>query len=99
MVAGSISVFIATHSPYILTALNNLIQAAETISESDEKAAKIKDRFPKHQTMPYDEVAAFAMKNGKIESIMDEDFRLIFAEALDSASQEIADDYNFLLNV
>ena len=51
--------FIATHSPYILTALNNLIQAAETISESDEKAAKIKDRFPKRQTMPYDEVAAF----------------------------------------
>lgn len=91
--------FIATHSPYILTALNNLIQAAETISESDEKAAKIKDRFPKRQTMPYDEVAAFAMKDGKIESIMDEDFRLISAEALDSASQEIADDYNFLLNV
>ena len=39
------------------------------------------------------------MKDGKIESIMDEDFRLISAEALDSASQEIADDYNFLLNV
>lgn len=91
--------FIAIHSPYILTALNNLIQAAETISESDEKAAKITDRFPKRQTMPYDEVAAFAMKDGKIESIMDEDFRLISAEALDSASQEIADDYNFLLSV
>ena len=65
----------------------------------DSEAAKIKDRFPKRQTMPYDEVAAFAMKDGKIESIMDEDFRLISAEALDSASQEIADDYNFLLNV
>ena len=38
-------------------------------------------------------------KQFKIESIMDEDFRLISAEALDSASQEIADDYNFLLNV
>ena len=91
--------FIATHSPYILTALNNLIQAAETISESDEKAAKIIKRFPKRQTIPYDDVAAFAMKDGMIESIMDEDFRLISAEALDSASQEIADDYNFLLNV
>ncbi|MGN0234624.1 MAG: AAA family ATPase [Bacteroidaceae bacterium] len=91
--------FIATHSPYILTALNNLIQAGEAIAESGEKAEKVKERFLMRQTMAYDDVAAFAMKDGKIESIMDEDFRLISAEALDSAPQEIADDFNFLLNV
>ena len=91
--------FIATHSPYILTALNNLIRAGETMAESVEKAEKVKARFPKRQTMTYDDVAAFAMKDGRIESIMDEDFKLISADALDSASQEIADDFNFLLNV
>lgn len=91
--------FIATHSPYILTALNNLIQAGETMAESGEKAEKVQKRFPKRQSIAYDEVAAFAMKDGRIESIMDEDFRLISAEALDGASQEIADDFNFLLNV
>lgn len=91
--------FIATHSPYIMTAVNNMIQAAETIAESDEKAAKVEERFPKRQTLPFDDVAAFAMKNGKIESIMDEEYRLISADALDSASQEIADDFNFLLNI
>lgn len=91
--------FIATHSPYVLTALNNLIQAGETMAESDEKAAKVKERFPKRQTLAFDDVAAFAMKDGRIESIMDEDFKLISAEALDRASQEIADDFNFLLNI
>ena len=44
-------------------------------------------------------MAAFAMKDGRIESIMNEDFKLISADALDSESQEIADDFNFLLNV
>ena len=91
--------FIATHSPYILTALNNLIQAGETMAESDEKAEKVKERFTKRQTMSYDDVAAFAMNDGCIESIIDEELRLISAEALDSASQEIAEDFNFLLSV
>lgn len=91
--------FIATHSPYIMTAVNNLIQAAETMAESKEKAKQVEKRFPKRQTLPYDEVAAFAMKDGMIKSIIDADYRLISAEALDSASQEISDDFNFLLSL
>ena len=92
------SCFIATHSPYIMTAMNNLIMAGELMAESKEKAAKVGERFPKRQTLRYDEVAAFAMKDGMISSIMDEDFRLISADAIDDASQEISDDFNFLLN-
>ena len=91
--------FIATHSPYIMTAMNNLIQAAETMAESREKAAEVEKRFSKRQALPYDDVAAFAMKDGEIETIMDADYRLISAEALDSASQEISDDFNFLLSL
>ena len=91
--------FIATHSPYIMTAINNLIQASETMAESKEKAALVEQRFSRRQSLPYGDVAAFAMKDGKIASIMDDTFRLISAEALDHASQEISDDFNFLLNV
>ncbi|MGM9740215.1 MAG: AAA family ATPase [Candidatus Cryptobacteroides sp.] len=93
------SCFISTHSPYILTAMNNLIQASDLITESKEKADRVKERFPLSQAISYDNVAAFFMKDGRIESIMDPDFRLISSEALDSASQEIADDFNFLLNI
>lgn len=39
------------------------------------------------------------MKDGKIECIMDDVFKMISADALDSASQEIADDFNFLLSL
>lgn len=91
--------FMATHSPYIMTALNNLIQAGELMAESKVMAAKVEERFPKRQTLTYNEVGAFAMKDGKIECIMDDEFKMISADALDSASQEIADDFNFLLGL
>ncbi len=82
-----------------MTALNNLIQAGELIAESKEIAARVETRFPKRQTLTYNEVGAFAMKDGKIESIMDDELKMISADALDSASQEIADDFNFLLGL
>ena len=93
------SCFVATHSPYIMTALNNLIQAGEKMASSKEIAEKVGRRFEKRQTLTCNDVAAFAMNDGKIESIMDEDLNLISADALDSASQEIADDFNFLLSL
>ena len=91
--------FIATHSPYLMTSFNNLIQAGELMAESAEKAAKVSVRFAPNQTLRYQEVAAFAMQEGKCESIMDDEYKLISAEALDHASQEIADDFNYLLEL
>lgn len=91
--------FIATHSPYLMTSFNNLIQAGELMAESAEKAAKVSVRFAPNQTLRYQEVAAFAMQEGKCVSIMDDEYKLISAEALDHASQEIADDFNYLLEL
>ena len=62
-------------------------------------AEKVNKRFASRERLRFKDVAAFQMKNGRIESIMDEDFKLISAEALDGASQEIADDFSFLLNL
>lgn len=91
--------FLATHSPYILTAFNNIILAGETMAMSKEKADKVSVIMPKRQTLCYDEVAAFEMSNGRNHSIMNEDFRLISADAIDAASQEISNDFDYLLNI
>lgn len=91
--------FLATHSPYILTAFNNIILAGETMAMSKEKADKVSVIMPKRQTLCYDEVAAFEMSNGRNHSIMDEDFRLISADTIDAASQEISNDFDYLLNI
>ena len=44
-------------------------------------------------------MSAYSMQDGHAVSIMDEDTMMMSAEALDSASQEIADDFNFLLSL
>lgn len=77
------SCFLATHSPYIMTAFNNLILAGDTAAESVEKSEKVAQRIPLHETLQYDDVAAFQLKNGMSYSIMDDEFKLISAEALD----------------
>lgn len=93
------SCFLSTHSPYIMTALNNAILAGETMAKSKDNAMQVQKIMPKHQTLRYNEVAAFEMRNGQISSIMDDEFRLISAYAIDSASQEIGNDFDYLLNL
>jgi hypothetical protein len=91
--------FLATHSPYIMTSFNNLIFAGEVAAASNEKEAQVKVRFSKRSILKYKEVAAFEMRDGRAYSIMDDEFRLISAEAIDSASQEIGEDFDYLLNL
>ena len=91
--------FLATHSPYIMTAFNNVILAGETTAKSKEKAIEVQKVMPKRQTLRYNEVTAFEMKNGNIHSIMDDEFLLMSADAIDSASQEIGKDFDYLLNL
>ncbi len=93
------SLFIATHSPYIMSAFNNLIQAGNVIEESPEKIEKVNNIIGENRFVKYDDVAAFAISNGTIHHIMDDEFCLISAEALDGASEDIARDFDNLLNV
>lgn len=93
------SCVIATHSPYIMTSFNNLIQAGQIAKESDEKAQKVKERFTTRQLLRYDDVAAFSMHDGQATSILDKEYGLISADALDAVSQDISDDFNFLINI
>ena len=55
--------------------------------------------IPENQTLRYNEVTAFEINNGHVRSIMDDEFRLISADAIDSASQEIANDFDYLLKL
>lgn len=89
---------LTTQSPYLLTALNNLIQASETIASAPEKANRVAERFTQQQLLPYEEVAAYTINEGRGVSILDPESRLITAEPLDSASQEIEKDFQSLLD-
>ena len=91
--------FIATHSPYILTAFNNVILAGEKLEASEDNEKKTSAVLGRKQTLKFSEVAAFEVKDGMVKPIMDEEFQLISADAIDSASQEIGADFDYLLNI
>ena len=91
------SLFIATHSPYIMSAFNNLIQAGDIIGESPEKANEVEKIIGGHRAIKYDDVAAFAISNGSVHSIKDDELRLISPSELDTVSDDIANVFNQLI--
>ena len=91
------SLFIATHSPYIMSAFNNLIQAGDIIEESLEKKGEVENIIGGHRAIRYDDVTAFAISDGSVHSIKDDELRLISPSELDTVSDDIANVFNQLI--
>ncbi|TXI92156.1 MAG: hypothetical protein E6Q33_07735 [Neisseriales bacterium] len=85
------SLNITTHSPYILTVLNNLILAND-----------VKDKqtlFDKDLLVPFEEIRAYNIINGQAQDLRDTENRLITAENLDKVSEQTALDFDKLLDL
>ena len=91
---------VTTHSPYILTALNNLIQASNAAkSLSKERLAEIYRVVPKSEMVDFDDVSAYMVDKGVVNSILDEEFRLIQAESIDAVSTHFSSKFEKLLEL
>lgn len=96
------TLFLTTHSPYILVALNNLIMAANVTDEKRRKkgvAAKVAEIIPKECQVRYEDVGAYTIKDGRLVSAMDEDEKLINAKLIDHASDVLNDEFDQLLTL
>lgn len=87
----------ATHSPYILTSLNNLLLAGE-IAKSTEKRTQVSQVVSEEYWLTAEQVGAYAIENGKVKYIIDED-NLINADYLDSVSEDIVTEFSNLLEI
>lgn len=88
---------ITTHSPYILTAINNLILASEVSKEkSPEEVGEIIDL---DCAIRYEDVRAYTIRKGIVESIMDEENRLIGPTVIDSVSDEFDNVFDALIRL
>ena len=86
------SLCIATHSPYILSSFNNLIQASEC-----QNAMSVESTVGKSSTISFEDINVYAVDNGTVKDIKDYDLRLISQTDLDAASDTIASDFSKLL--
>jgi AAA15 family ATPase/GTPase len=85
------SFFITTHSPYILTAINNLVVGQDAYDKANgdtEKLKKLEKVLPADELIRLEDVSAYTLNKGKLESIIDMENRLIGANLLDAVSDE-----------
>ncbi len=88
-------VLITTHSPYILTSLNNLLYAgnlSEKLSYTKKEA--LWEEFPEECLIKSDSISAYFVNDGIAENIIDAETGLIAAEAIDGASDAIDAEFN-----
>jgi hypothetical protein len=89
-------IIITTHSPYMLTSLNNLIYAFIIGRNKEREVKKIIDK--KYWVKPEDVSSYMLLTNGKSENIIDNE-GLIKAEKIDSISTILNKDFNALMDI
>ncbi|EAH6247552.1 TPA: ATP-binding protein [Campylobacter jejuni] len=88
------NIIFSTHSPYILTSLNNILYASMVEQKlHDNKKNNIYEIINKKNIMDHKDLAAYKLENGKVELIIHKETGLIDAEYIDIASSEIMDDF------
>ena len=91
------TLLLTTHSPYIMTSLNNLIQSGNSFRENPEMASTIDAVIPQACWLNYSDVNAWKVDDGIITSIKDDEYQLIASDALDEASERISGDFSKLI--
>ena len=89
---------ITTHSPYVLSKINNLIRAGDLASRKRDRSPEIEKIIPKFSWMRSAHIQAYAILNGSVHPILDED-GLIDTEYLDAVSSDISDEFSRLLEI
>jgi len=92
--------FITTHSPYVLTALNNLLQAGILYEESSRDVQyQLEKIVSRYKSLDVSDLSAYVLMDGKCSSIVCPETGLIDAKVIDSVSDDLAIEFEQLLNL
>lgn len=89
---------ITTHSPYVLTSFNNLLEAGD-LARNGVADSKIKQIVPKEIRIAPGELQAWEFAEGEIRELVAKDTGLIEAKSIDRVSGLIADEFERLLDL
>lgn len=93
------SLFITTHSPYILSSFNNLLYAYTLAKKFPDKKGEIAKIIPEERWVNPDEFNAYYLADGTARPIFDRDRGLISENELDGVSEDIGDEFDQLLHI
>ena len=90
---------ITTHSPYVLSSFNNLLEAWQVGHIDEEHAKAVRETIGEKYWLNPDEFRAYAIKDGVLSSIVADDTKLISENYLDSVSETIGAEFDELLRI
>ncbi len=91
--------FLTSHSPYILSALNNHILASEVVEAGKMVPEQFTELNGYGVPIRFSDVAAYTIDNGEVNSIRDEEYQMIGGEMLDGISDHFGQVTDTLLNL
>jgi len=90
------SFFITTHSPYILSAVNNHVYAHLVGQKFENEVSKVID---KSQWINPNTVGGFLVDGGHLINLFDNELNMLKTELIDSASSRINNEYDQIFNL
>jgi hypothetical protein len=96
-----LQVFITTHSPYILTAFNNLLQAGD-LHHQDMAAtekAELQRIVPENMALSIDDFTTYSLANGQCTDLISTEMGLIDANIIDEVANEMSIEFGQLLDL
>ncbi len=90
---------ITTHSPYILTALNNHITAHHVAQTRPEMADEVAAKIPQEQWLDYSKVGAYYVADGTAKDIMHKEHPIINYEQIDDVADDLGETYDSLIEM
>ncbi|TWV96211.1 AAA family ATPase [Chitinophaga pinensis] len=92
-------IFVTTHSPYILSSFNNLLEAGRISELMPEKAKQIAEIVHEEEQLKSGLLTAYSINNGKKDDLIDQETNLITQTILDGISNDIAIEFGKLLDI
>lgn len=99
MLCHTTNLVITTHSPYVLTKLNNLLKAGSLgRKRNDELKRELEEHIPRRAWLSSRTMRAYAIREGNVVPILGRD-GFIDADYLDEISQDLSSEFSFLLDL
>lgn len=90
---------ITTHSPYVLTSLDNLIQASNAAKAHPELKEKASEIVAEAKWVDFDRVTCYFFENGSCRSTLDQENQTIGTSNIDDVSETLGKTFDQLLEL
>jgi AAA ATPase domain len=93
--------FITTHSPYILGAFNNLLQAGDLYHQNMSATAKaeLTRLIPEDMALSIDDITVYSLANGRCSDLISTEMRLIDTNIIDEVANQMSIEFGQLLDL